>query len=129
MPITMHWDTQQADLIRYHMSGKWTWDDMIGGLQEVKRMIETELQHIDIIIHCESGNYLPLNFLGRVKELGRLQMHNPGMTIMITTSPFLHSTMRATRFVKMRRPMMIVETEAEALKVLEEQRLKLKHNS
>lgn len=90
------WDDEERRTIRYTATGRWTWDEFYGALEEAQVMMDgSPHTSIDFIVDMRRGNLLPSNALS---HFGRLSTHShpkSGVVVLCGTNAFVKALVNA----------------------------------
>jgi hypothetical protein len=94
MPVTPQWDNDDKTIIRYDLTGRWTWDEFFAAFDEGTTMLDTVQHTIHFIVNpldLMSRGYLPPGALQNTLALYRRSKANAGSTVIVGGSTFFRS--------------------------------------
>jgi len=86
MAIEIHWDNPEKTIIRYDITGRWTWDDLRQAQINVFQMMDaTDAAHVGTIAHFTEGKIaLPPDTLAQLRQNVDFQGHpKAGLTVVV----------------------------------------------
>jgi hypothetical protein len=96
MPVSMYWEDEAQTIMRYDISGRWTWPEFYDALNKVLPEWEKITHRTDTIIKLESIA-LPTDTLRNVRTLSEKQNTSSGLSVIVTTNTLAHVLYNTSR--------------------------------
>jgi hypothetical protein len=125
MGVKAVWDNEQHTIVRYDLSGKWTWDEFFTAYEDAKMMLAATPYVVHFILNptdAASRSHLPPGIVSRIGSVGRTRLPNAGITVAVGSSNFVKSLVNtaARLYPRIRKQYQFVETLDEARALLAE---------
>lgn len=95
MPVHIGWDDPEQMVLRYDLSGRWTWEEFAACYKEGVALIQGRTDKINYIVNpldSISRNYVPTSAFIQSLNMSRGgPQHQWGCTIIVSDSRFLRS--------------------------------------
>jgi hypothetical protein len=94
MPVAVQWDNPEKTIIRYDLTGRWTWDEFFATYAEASGMLASVEHTVNFIVNpldYLSQGYLPAGTLQKTIGLYRNGPPNTGITIVVGAGSFFRS--------------------------------------
>jgi hypothetical protein len=94
MPVTAQWDNDDKTIIRFDVSGRWTWAEYRAANAEIRKMVDGLSYIVHFIVNPlddQSRGYLPPGALQHIRSVYGSVSPNVGMTAVIGASPYYHA--------------------------------------
>jgi hypothetical protein len=91
MTVTARWFDDKKELVLYTFEGKWTWDELYPVYREAIAMEKSVSQRVDVVLDMLKSTSVPANALMHVKNFSDKQPENLGLTVVVTSSGFVHA--------------------------------------
>ncbi len=91
MSVRVAWDNTAKTIVRYVFEGRWTWNEFYPAYDEAIAMEKSMPHRVHVIVDLRKGVGVPANALMHVKNISDKQPDNIGLTVLVTTSSFVHS--------------------------------------
>jgi hypothetical protein len=98
MGVQAVWDNEQQTIIRYDLSGKWTWDEFFTAYETAKAMLNASPHVVHFILNptdAASRRHLPPGIVSRIGNTARTKLPNAGITVAIGSSNVVRSIISA----------------------------------
>lgn len=96
MPIEIVWDNDEHSIMRYNVSGKWTFDQLYQARDEVfAHMNGVPHERIDAIINFIGGVSVPSGALSQAQQVQDEPHTKAGITVVIGANMFVRTTLSA----------------------------------
>lgn len=86
MPIRVYWDSPDKTVIRFDVTGRWTWDEFFTAHREARKMLDGVNHSVHFVtnpIDVVSFNHVPPGFLSKMMNLYRYNQRKTGVSIMV----------------------------------------------
>ncbi|MEQ8677912.1 MAG: hypothetical protein RLP44_03560 [Aggregatilineales bacterium] len=94
MSVIVFWDNDEKTILRYHFSGRWTWDEYLESLQSGRKMMASVSHYVCILNDMHETLFLPPNFVTLAKNVIESRPDNTGLAIFYTSSQFFKAMYR-----------------------------------
>lgn len=91
MSVRVVWDNDQKTIVRYVFEGKWTWDELYPAYNQAIEMEKAQPHRVHAILDMRKAIGVPANVLTHLKHISDKQPDNIGLSIVVTSSSFVHS--------------------------------------
>lgn len=93
MTVTVMWDNELEDVIRYQFIGRWTWQEFLLGFEQEVRMVQSlHGRRYDVIGDTMESAVLPGGSgLTHIYSVYRRYPQNWGITMIVTQSSFVRA--------------------------------------
>ncbi|MFN8376170.1 MAG: hypothetical protein U0694_25260 [Anaerolineae bacterium] len=91
MGVQVQWDNPEKTILRYDMSGKWTWDRFFNAYEAGKALMNTVSHKVNFILNPTdeiSRAYTPPNAMSHMISIGRKAHPMAGKTVSISNNTF-----------------------------------------
>jgi hypothetical protein len=125
MGVKAVWDNEQHTIVRYDLSGRWTWDEFFIAYEDAKAMLNATPHAVHFILNptdAASRSHLPPGIVSHIGNIGRARLPNAGITVAIGSSNFVKSLVNtaARLYPRIRKTYQFVETLDDARALLAE---------
>lgn len=91
MSVQIVWDNSEKTIIRFIFEGKWTWEEFYPAHYKAIDMVKSVPYRVNVIVDMRKGVSTPANVLMHIKNISDKQPPNVGLSVIVTTSSFIHS--------------------------------------
>ena len=102
MSVTIQWDNEEKTILRYDMSGFWTWDEFFPAFEQGKQMISEVEHEVSFIVNPldnQSRNHIPTSVLTHIRSINRNVPPNAGPTVSVSVSNFARALIRTLSYL------------------------------
>jgi hypothetical protein len=115
MGVKAVWDNEQHTIVRYDLSGKWTWDEFFTAYEDAKVMLNATSHVVHFMLNptdAASRSHLPSGIVSRIGNTARSRLPNAGITVAIGSSSFVKSLVNtaARLYPRIRKQYQFAET-------------------
>lgn len=92
MPVSVEWDNEAKNVLRYDLGGRWTWDEFFKAFNDGKDLMAEVTHVVHFIVNpldTVSNGYLPPGALTHAHNISRAAPPNAGATVLVGGGPFL----------------------------------------
>lgn len=97
MPVSVRWENDAHDLIRFDFVGRWTWEETHKALDQNLALLDSVDYVVDFIVDMLQSDGLPSGVLQQLKRVAELNHPNSGLTIYVGVNPLLNALGAAFR--------------------------------
>jgi hypothetical protein len=96
MSVQIQWDDSHKDILHYHFSSRWTWDEFFPAFQTAHSEINQANRPIGVILSGPADMILPPNMLSNAaKVVKHKRSKNTAVLVFVTPSMFVRTMLRA----------------------------------
>lgn len=125
MPITVHWDDSAQTVVRWDLTGRWTWQEFAAAQEESDAMVISVAHLVDVIANLEQSPTLPENPLSHYRQAVARKPENRGLVVFAGAGTFVQAMGQIFNRVfgeRIQDEIVFVATVEEARRFLDERR-------
>ncbi|MBI1259674.1 MAG: hypothetical protein GC204_19580 [Chloroflexi bacterium] len=95
--ITVQWDDDSQQTIRFDIIGRWTWDEYYQVVHQMSEMIKGMEQTIDVMVDFSRSSGIPIGAISKTRESFALAPSNSGLVVFAAGSALVNTMVFAFR--------------------------------
>ena len=119
MSVTVVWDNNEKTNILLSYQGEWNETAYTAGQQQVKTMMESSTNKVNLIISIDYNVKVPANAASRFRNAARNPHANSGMVVLVGMNPFVRAIASIVMKLTGSQRMFMVSTVDAARKLVE----------
>src|SRR5215216_144560 len=92
--VTVSWDNEAKNIIRYDFQGRWTWEDFYAASAQAFAMTRSVIHRVDAISHFHHGAVLPPNALYHFRHAMINAPKNRGVNVIVGATSFVKTLIK-----------------------------------
>jgi hypothetical protein len=92
--ITVSWDNEAKNIIRYDFQGRWTWEDFYAASAQAFAMTRSVTHRVDAISNFHEGAVLPPNAMYHFRHAMISAPPNRGVNVIVGATTFVKTLIK-----------------------------------
>lgn len=86
MPVSVGWDDETHNAIRFDLVGKWTWDEFFPAFDQASALIDSVEHHVSLIFHPDRAASLhyPPDMAINTRSINKRRHERMGLSLTVT---------------------------------------------
>jgi len=89
MSIVVKWDTEEKSIVRYEVSGRWTWDEMYQAILEAHALADSVTYKVEAIVDMSNTRHVPGGASPHAKNMLGTTHPNMGRVVIVGAGTYL----------------------------------------